>query len=112
MNQKILFILGIILALIGAALMIHGSLFGDRTIPAAITIGIVGIVLIATSKYDSKMENDILLNFMLGMGIGICVIAAYLMFKGWIETAVVILIMGIIMIGASVTIKRKRKQSG
>ena len=59
-----------------------------------------------------KMGNDIVLNFMLGIGIGICVIAAYLMFKGWIETAVVILIMGIIMIGTSATIKRKKKQSG
>jgi len=58
------------------------------------------------------MENDILLNFMLGIGIGICVIAAYLMFKGWIEIAVVILIMGIIMIGTSATIKREKKQSG
>lgn len=51
MKQKVLFISGIILALIGAALMMHGSLFGERTIPAAITIGIVGIGLIATSKF-------------------------------------------------------------
>ena len=58
------------------------------------------------------MKNDVLLNFMLGLGTGICVIAAYLMFKGWIETAVVILIIGIIIIATSDTIKRKRKQSG
>lgn len=58
------------------------------------------------------MGNDTLLNFMLGMGIGICVVAAYLMFKGWIESAVVILIMGITMIVTSETIKRKKKQSG
>ena len=58
------------------------------------------------------MGNDTLLNFMLGMGIGICVVAAYLMFKGWIEIAVVILIMGITMIVTSETIKRKKKQSG
>jgi len=56
-----------------------------------------------------KLKNDILLNFMLGLGIGICVIAAYLMSKGWIETAVVILVIGIITIGTSATIKRKRK---
>lgn len=52
-----------------------------------------------------------LLNFWLGLGMGICVIAAYLMFKGWIETGVVILIMGIIMIGITATIRRKRKKS-
>lgn len=51
MKQKIQFVAGIILALTGAALMIHGSLFGDRTIPVAITIGIVGIGLMATSKF-------------------------------------------------------------
>ena len=56
-----------------------------------------------------KLKNDILLNFMLGLGIGICVIAAYLMFRGWIETGVVILVIGIITIGISATIKRKKK---
>ncbi len=56
-----------------------------------------------------KLKNNILLDFILGLGIGICVIAAYLMFKGWIETAVVILVIGIIMIGISATIKRKKK---
>jgi 4-hydroxybenzoate polyprenyltransferase len=56
-----------------------------------------------------KMEKP-LLNFLLGLGIGICVIAAYLMFKGWIETAVVVLIMGIIMIGISATIRRTKKK--
>lgn len=56
-----------------------------------------------------KLKNNILLDFILGLGIGICVIAAYLMFKGWIETAVVILVIGIIVIGISATIKRKKK---
>lgn len=56
-----------------------------------------------------KLKNNILLDFILGLGIGICVIAAYLMFKGWIGTAVVILVIGIIMIGISATIKRKKK---
>jgi len=56
-----------------------------------------------------KLKNNILLDFMKGLGIGICVIAAYLMFKGWIETGVVILVIGIIMIGISATIKRKKK---
>lgn len=52
-----------------------------------------------------------LLNFFLGLGIGICVVAAYLMFKGWTEAAVVVLIIGIIMIGVSATIRRKKKKS-
>ncbi len=52
MRQKVLFISGIVLTLVGAAVMIHGSLFGERTIPAAITIGIVGIGLIARSKFS------------------------------------------------------------
>jgi hypothetical protein len=56
-----------------------------------------------------KLKNNILLDFILGLGIGICVIAAYLMFKGWIETGIVILVIGIIMIGISATIKRKKK---
>ena len=48
--KKVLFVLGIILALIGAAIMIEGSILGERTIPAAIVIVIVGICLIATSS--------------------------------------------------------------
>ena len=43
------FLLGIVLALIGAAIMFEGSLFGESTTGAAIVIGIVGISLIATS---------------------------------------------------------------
>jgi len=48
--KKVLFVLGIILALIGAAIMFEGSLFGERTTGIAIVIGIVGICLIATSS--------------------------------------------------------------
>jgi len=48
--NKIVFVLGIILALIGAALMIEGSILGERTIPAAIMISLVGICLIAISS--------------------------------------------------------------
>jgi len=56
-----------------------------------------------------KLKNNILMDYILGLGIGICVIAAYLMFRGWIETGVVILVVGIIMIGIRATIKRKKK---
>jgi sulfite exporter TauE/SafE len=48
--KKVLFVLGIILALIGAAIMIEGSILGERTIPAAVLMVIVGICLIATSS--------------------------------------------------------------
>jgi len=58
-------------------------------------------------KMEQKIEQ--LWGFLLGMGIGICIIAAYLMLKGRIETAVVILVIGIIMIGISATIRRKKK---
>jgi hypothetical protein len=44
------FVLGIILALTGAAIMFEGSLFGENTTGAAIVIGIIGICLIATSR--------------------------------------------------------------
>jgi hypothetical protein len=48
--KKALFVLGIILALIGAVLMIEGSILGERTIPAAVVSVIVGICLIGTSS--------------------------------------------------------------
>ena len=54
-RKQVLFVLGILLALIGAFFMIEGSIFGERTVPAAITLGIVGIVLIATSKKNPKL---------------------------------------------------------
>ena len=51
MNKVLfLFILGIILALTGAAIMFEGSIFGERTTGVAIIIGIVGLGLIATSS--------------------------------------------------------------
>ena len=49
--EKMLFALGIIVALIGANIMFEGSIFGERTTGIAIVIGIVGIGLIATSSY-------------------------------------------------------------
>ena len=48
--NKVLFFLGIILALIAAGLMFEGSILGESTTGVAIVIGIVGIGLIATSK--------------------------------------------------------------
>jgi len=48
--KKVLFVLGIILALIGATMIFEGNLFGQRTTGIAIVIGFVGICLIATSS--------------------------------------------------------------
>jgi uncharacterized membrane protein YdjX (TVP38/TMEM64 family) len=52
MNKKFLiqFVLGIIVALIGAAIMFEGSLFGENTSGIATVIGIIGIGIIATSN--------------------------------------------------------------
>ena len=49
-RKQVLFVLGILLALTGAFIMYDGSILGERTIPAAITMGIVGIILIARSS--------------------------------------------------------------
>ena len=48
--NKVLFVLGILLALIGAVIMYEGSLFGESTSGVATVIGIIGIGLIATSS--------------------------------------------------------------
>ena len=48
--NKVLFVLGIILALIAAGLMFEGSILGENTTGVAIIVGIVGIGLIAKSK--------------------------------------------------------------
>jgi hypothetical protein len=47
----ILFIAGICIALIGAGIMFHGNVFGERNSGIAIVIGIIGIGLIATSNF-------------------------------------------------------------
>ena len=55
-TNKILWLLGIVLALIGASLMFHGSLLGERTTGIATVIGIVGICLIVDSKRKLKKK--------------------------------------------------------
>jgi hypothetical protein len=52
-----LFIAGITLCLTGAALMVHGSVFGDRTTGVATITGIVGIGLISTSNLTSGLKS-------------------------------------------------------
>lgn len=55
-TNKIFWWLGIVLALVGAALMFHGSLLGERTTGIATVIGIVGLLLIATSRRKLKQK--------------------------------------------------------
>ena len=43
------FIVGICIALIGAGIMFHGNIFGERNSGIATVIGIIGVSLIATS---------------------------------------------------------------
>ncbi|MDD5447111.1 MAG: hypothetical protein PHY36_04430 [Methanocellales archaeon] len=45
------FIAGICIALIGAGIMFHGNIFGERNSGIATIIGIIGIGLIATSQF-------------------------------------------------------------
>ena len=48
-----------------------------------------------------QKPEQILLKFMLGMGIGICLIATYLMIKGYVNWGIVTLIIGIVTIAVS-----------
>ncbi len=50
-TKPALFILGILAALTGAFLMWDGSILGENTTGIATIVGIIGIGLIATSKY-------------------------------------------------------------
>ena len=55
--KKALFALGIIMVLIGAFLMIEGSILGERTIPAAVILVIVGICIITTSSAQKVKKS-------------------------------------------------------
>jgi hypothetical protein len=59
MNKKffvIQFVGGIIVALIGAFIMFHGSIFGENNSGIATIIGIIGIGLIASSHVWSTKK--------------------------------------------------------
>ncbi|PNX47195.1 MAG: hypothetical protein BV456_11320 [Thermoplasmata archaeon M8B2D] len=49
-NFLIQFVIGIIVALIGAGIMFHGNIFGENNSGIVIVIGIIGIGIIATSN--------------------------------------------------------------
>ena len=47
--ESVSFALGISLCVIGIFLIVEGSILGERTIPAAVALTLVGICLFATS---------------------------------------------------------------
>ena len=55
--RKILFVLGILICLAGAALMFDGAILGETTTNVATVLGITGIGLIATSTQRRAMNN-------------------------------------------------------
>jgi hypothetical protein len=55
--RKILFVLGILVCLAGAALMFDGAILGETTTGIATVLGITGIGLIATSTQRRAMNS-------------------------------------------------------
>jgi hypothetical protein len=55
--KRALFALGITLCLTSASLMVHGSVFGDRTTGIATVAGILGIGLISTFTTASGLKS-------------------------------------------------------
>jgi hypothetical protein len=55
--QRALFAIGVSLCITGAVLMVHGSVFGDRTTGIATIIGIVGIGLMSTSNLTLGLKS-------------------------------------------------------
>ena len=55
--RKILFVLGILICLAGAALMFDGAILGETTTNVATVLGITGIGLIATSTQRRAKNN-------------------------------------------------------
>ncbi|MBU3913198.1 MAG: hypothetical protein KKE50_03840 [Nanoarchaeota archaeon] len=53
------FITGICIALIGAGIMFHGNIFGERNSGIATVIGIIGIGLIATSYRHRLLKKQV-----------------------------------------------------
>ncbi|MBU0459727.1 MAG: hypothetical protein KJ597_02140 [Nanoarchaeota archaeon] len=53
-------------------------------------------------------HKKVIENFSLGAGIGICIIAAYLMIKGYVNWGIVTLIIGVVTIAVSSKKKRAK----
>jgi len=52
------FIAGICVSLVGAGIMFHGSIFGERNSGIATVIGIIGMGLIATSYRFKSLKKQ------------------------------------------------------
>ena len=51
MKAKVMFIAGLVLAVVGAIALFNGQIFGENNSAIATVMGIIGILLIATSRY-------------------------------------------------------------
>ena len=51
MKKKIIFTLGLLIVLFAAFCMLDGDILGENTTGIATVMGIVGLLLIATSKF-------------------------------------------------------------
>ena len=49
-GQNAVLAIGVLVCLIGALLMFHGSILGERTTGIATVVGIIGIGIISTSR--------------------------------------------------------------
>jgi ABC-type Mn2+/Zn2+ transport system permease subunit len=56
--SEIQFVIGLLCALTGAMLMLHGTVFGDNTTGIAIVLGICGITLISNSPKGLKKKTQ------------------------------------------------------
>ena len=57
--QNVVMVIGVLACLIGAFLMFHGSILGDRTTGIATLVGITGIGIISTSKrHRPDVKNE------------------------------------------------------
>ena len=56
--REILFVLGILICLSGAALMFDGAILGETTTNVATVLGITGIGLIATQKREMNNGGE------------------------------------------------------
>lgn len=52
------FVIGIVIAVAGAGIMFHGSILGEYNSNIALVLGLIGILLIATSKYRLMKRKE------------------------------------------------------
>ena len=73
MKGQIMKVLGVLVCITGAFLMFNGSILGERTVSIATVIGIIGILIISTSKkYQTQYEIKNRIQFCLSMMRALC----------------------------------------